>query len=302
MLLLAVTGLLAACSSSKPAARGPVVDPGIAQHVSSARAAYEAGAYGRAAKFYGQALARARSLDDAAEIGRNAYNAAACHLRAGSPAAALPLLVEAEREFRASGQSIQPVLVLRARAQAALGATEASLAASSNAVAVSTNDAEQFSALVDRFDAALRSGDLAAAEKELKRLERRRSSVPGAAGEAPLAEARARLAEKRNRPADAAGAYVAAAAARRSLGDLRQMSDAWANAGRCASDAGKPGDAAEFHYRAARSRFGRNELVPALESIGEALKAVDVAKDESLHDQIVALLGEIKKAVDGGVE
>lgn len=298
-LLAGFTLFLAACGTMKTFDAGPVTDPQIAAQVKAAQASYESGGFVRAARHYELALARARALDDGPEIARNAYNAAACWLRADQPADAKPLLVEAEREFARHKMELDPVLVLKARVASAAGQADEASALASNALAVARSDAAQLDAILVQFDLALQGGDVAAAE-QLVRAARRRSdasrSVSMASG---VSSIEGRLLLRKSDPAGAAGKFDAAAEGWRDVGSLEAMALHLRRAGGAYSDAGDQAAAADRFYRAARSYFGQRDNVAALQCVEAALKSAGAAKDEALRAQIDALFGQIKKSVEG---
>jgi tetratricopeptide (TPR) repeat protein len=294
---------VAGCSTVKKfEVSGPVTDAQIAQHVKAAQAAYDSGGFFRAARYYELALARARALDDGAEIARNAYNAAACWLRAGNPTNAAPLLVEADREFAANKMDREPVLVMQAMVAAGLGQTTNAMAIAANAAAVAKSDTAQAGAILLQFSLALDAGNLGEAERLVKMASRRADKTHSVSIGASVASAEGRLLMKKSDPARAAGKFSAAANGWRDVGNIREMAAQLREAGNAFESAKKPADAAEHYYRAARSFFGQNDNVAALGCIEAALKAADEAKDEALHTQISALFSQIKKSVEGTTE
>lgn len=296
-LLMGVTG----CGTPKPAAAS-AGDAQIAASAKAAQVAYASGGFHRAARYYERALARARALDDGMETGRNAYNAAACWLRAGDPAAALPLLVEAEREFALHGLGIDPVLVLRAEAQAALGRGTEAVAIASNALAAARSDAAQVDALLLQFDLAMGRGDRAGAASLVKAARRRADNLKSAGVESRVAAAEGRLLVTGGDPAGAAARFDVAAAGCREAGDLRGLAGNLRAAGEAFAAAKRDAEAADRLYRAARSFFGQNDNVAALQCVERAMKAAETTGDAAAREQIAALFAQIKKAVEGPAE
>ncbi len=295
---LAAIFLIAACGTVKKfEATGPVTDAQIAQSVKSAQAAYQSGNFLRAAKCYELALARARALDDSAEIARNAYNAAACHLRSGHPSSASPLLVEAGREFERAGMDREPVLVLQAMTASALGQAAEATALASNAFAAAKSDVAQLDVLLVQLDLAVQHGDLDEAQRLLKMAQRRAEKSHSATMNARVAAAEGKLLQKSD-AGKAAGKFDQAADGWRTAGNIREMADNLRAAGAAWQAAKKSADAADRFYRAARSYFGQNDRVAALACIDEAFKAADEAKSAELRGQIAALFEQIKKSVE----
>lgn len=290
--------LVCACAKTKQAELASGADPQIASDVKAARAAYESGGFLRAARYYELALARARALDHSEEIARNAYNAAACELKAGRPAEAASLLVEAEREFRASGMNPEPVLVLRSTAAAALGRHDEASVLASNALAAAKTDAERFDVLMLQFDLAYQRGDTGSAI-ELARLAGRSAHNTGSKGmRAGSAGAEGRVALLKKEPKAAAGRFDRSAELWREAGNIREMAAMLRAAGEAWMAAGQPAEAGERQYRAARSFFGQNERQAALACVEAAFKAADAAGDMLLRSQITSLFEQIKKSVE----
>ena len=291
---LLFAALLSGCSTTRPAAIH--VDPEIQSQTKSARAAYDAGIYDRAARFYTLALNRARALDDAGEIARNAYNAAACLLRADEAAAAEPLLVEARREFAAAGLDLNRVILLQARAAKALGHPGQTARFVAEALETSTNISDRVDALVLKADEALSRGDTESADATV----RAARALIGASGNdaltAAVSGASARVLAKSGRHGEAAEDYDRQAAAYRATAVWRDMAAALGFAADEWLAAGDSGKAADRYYRSARSYWGGGDSVAALRQIEKAVGAAEKGGSEPLREQIAALFRQMKAA------
>lgn len=294
---LAVIGMLVAggCASPKQGVAVKKGDEQIAQSAKAAQAAYEAGGFARAAKFYEVGLARARALEMREEIRRTAFNAAACWLRAGMASNAAPLLVEANREFVLAGVNPTPVRVLQARSAMAMGDVAGAIGFASNAVAGARLEDDKVDAALVSFDLAMLREDGTAAEWYAGRASRHAVSVASKAG---AAMAQGRLLGLKGDAAGATKAFETAADFWRDAGNAGEMAAALRAAGESLAKAGDAARAADFLYRAARSFFGQHENVAALQCIEAAMKSADAAKSEALKSQIGALFVAIKNAVE----
>lgn len=290
--------LAGACSKTKPAEVVSGADPQIASDVKAARAAYESGGFLRAARYYELALSRARAMDHSEEIARNAYNAAACYLQAGRAAEAEPLLLEAEREFRASGMSVEPVLVLRSTAAAATGRHAEAASLASNALAAASSDSERFDVQMLQFDQAVQRGDVAAATALAKAAGRSAHNTGSVSHRAGAASAEGRLAALQKDFKLAANRFDRAAELWKDVGNLCDMASMLRAAGGAWADLGEPAAAAERYYRAARSFYGQHARAEALACIDLAFKSAEAAKDDAMRRDISALFEQIKKSVE----
>ena len=109
---------------------------------------------------------------------------------------------------------------------------------------------------------------------------------------------RHRLATLRKDHAFAANRFDRSAELWKEVGNLRDMAAMLRSAGQAWSAHGKPAEAAERYYRAARSFYGQNERAAALACLESGFQAADAAKDEGLRRQLAALFEQIKKSVE----
>lgn len=284
--------LLAACTSVPKV----TVDAAIASNVKSARTAYEAGAFGRAAKHYELALARARALDDSAEIGRNAYNAAACHLRAGDAKTAAALLVEADREFTRNGSSRSPVLILRAQAAMEIGQLAEAESFVKTAEETSSNERERSEAMAAKLDVLIAQGKISDAVKIVETLEREAKGRKEF--QAKLESGKGRLHRAKQEHRQAAEAFEKSAKLWSEHANTRELAIHLAAAGEARMKAGDAMRATDDYYRAARSYLGQRNYEASLKCLQDAMKCAEATNDPELRGQIGALFELIKNTVE----
>lgn len=280
--------------ASAPKRQGPSIDPTLAQFVSSAQSAFALNSYDRAARFYQLALQRARALDDALEIGKQAYNLAASLHLAGRSSDALPFLDEAEIAFGALRRDTGPILLLRARALRAVGKVDEANQAVRRIVEMNTPRDVQAQAWLLYGQIALDREEGAEAEKALQRARSLASGDP--ALRAGIAGLYARLAASSGNPAGAAQQFDAEAEAFREAGRLRDMAESLARAGAAYQRAERWDTAGDRFYRAARSFYGQGDRVRALQTIEQALAIAEHAPDAAWGRAVAALFEEIRRA------
>ncbi len=281
--------LLAGCASPTPSA----TDPLIAQMTSSARVAYDRGVYPQASRFYEQALRRARALDDAAEIARNAYNLAACKLILGQPSAARPLLAEALVEFERRRMDLQPVLLLDAKAALALGDTNECSQILDRAFARAKSDEPRAQIWALRGDIAVTAGDRAAAAAALQELEKLRAPRALAATH----QLAGRVALMNETYGEAARRFSQASDEWKRDGQWREMATALAAAASAFEQSGDHRAAADAAYRAARSFAGQGDTVSALKAVDQGLAANSQANNAELQNALTALFNQLQSDV-----
>jgi tetratricopeptide (TPR) repeat protein len=299
---------LSGCATPPPPPPDAFPDPVLVQLTSSAEAAFAVGAYDRAARFYGLALARARAADHGREAGRQAYNHAACLLLAQRPAEAQRALPEAAGEFARYRMDLGPVWLLEARAARQLGQTNVAAAAIARVVESGTPNAVQAQAWLLHGQMAADAGDAKEAAAGLRRARHLQDGDPALrAGVAGLAGRLARI-EGENR--DAALEFDKEASFMQQARRYRDMAAALTRAGEAWSLVPDAAAAALRYYRAARSWQGQGDLVPALQAVERAVAAAEQADDAVLSAQIAALFDELRSsrgvaalpAVAGGAE
>jgi tetratricopeptide (TPR) repeat protein len=285
--------LLTACASPKPS----TVDPVIAQFASSASAAYERGALAQSAVFYEQALARARVLDDGVEIGRAAYNLAACRLALGSAKDTLSLLPEAQLELQRAGMTTEDVLVLQAKAQLALGRKDDARKTIDGILAAKSSPSARAGALVLSGGMSCDAGDRIGAEAELLKAREAARNVDDDSIKASLLQLSGSIAGMSHRWNDAARDHDAEAALLQRVGRYREMAEALSRAGVAYQKASLGQAATDRFYRSARSLFAQGDAVAALKTLDRGFAANKDAGDETLQAQLASLLDEIKRGL-----
>jgi hypothetical protein len=285
---------LAGCASPPPLPVDPMPDPVLVQLTSSAEAAFAVGAYDRAARFYSLALARARTADDGREVGKQAYNQAACLLLAQRPAEAQRALAEASGEFARQRMDLGSVWLLEARAARLLGQTNAAAAAIAKVVESATPRDVQAQAWLLHGQMAADAGDAKAAAAGLSRARHLQTGDPALrAGVAALA---GRLALLEGRARDAGLEYDKETTFMQQARRYRDMAQALTRAGQAWSQVPDAEAAALRFYRAGRSWQGQGELVPALQAVEQAVAFAGQAGNAALASEIAALFEEIRSA------
>lgn len=287
-LLLLLSG--ASCRSPAPVA----VDPALAQFAASGRAAFARGADAPAARFYEQALQRARATDDGPEIARNGYNLAACLLRLGRAADARLVLREALAEFGRYRMDSQPAWLLDAKAAQALGQHEAAGVALEAAMAACKSDDQRRDVWIARGDLALERGDHAAARAALDAT-RAVGAPAGDMGRASRLDLAGRVALAEADAVAARDALEAAVVLWQRAGQTRAMAMALGRAGEAHLLAGDRVAAADRHYRAARSLDAQGDTLGALRQIERGLAAGGESPDPALEALLKALFESVQR-------
>lgn len=290
-LLVAVMG--GSCRSPAPAPSP--LETEIVQLAASGRGAFARGAYAQAARFYEQALQRARAADDGPEIARNGYNLAACLLQLGRATEARVVLRESLTEFGRYRMDAHPALLLDARAARAAGQPDEARAVLDAAFAASKSDAQRVRVWLDRGDLALDAGDQAAAMAALEAV----NTLSGAAGEGTEAarlDLAGRVALASSDGAGARAAFEVAASLWQRAGQMRNMAVSLGRAGEACSLLGDRRDAMDRHYRAARSLAAQGDALGALRQIERGLAAGGDTPDPDLESLLRALFESLSRA------
>ncbi|MCX6995844.1 MAG: hypothetical protein NTV49_01855 [Kiritimatiellaeota bacterium] len=294
MLALLAVALSTGCSS--PRAARPV-DPAVAMLAGAARKAFDRGAVEQAAAQYGRALDRARAADDAAEIGNNAYNLAACRLVLGQPAPARPLLREARAAALRAGRPAADVLLLDAKAARQQGQTAEAAQLTDDllrAPAVQGRAAWRLAALTLKAQLGCDAGRTPTQELAQVRILALDQTDPVLRAE--VENLLGRVAQLDQEPRRAAASYDKEADWLQRGGRFREMAQALARAGAAYAQGGQAAEAANRLYRAARSLQAQGDTVGALTQIEPALQAARQARDDESARSIVSLFDEIKKS------
>ncbi len=296
-LLTGLVSVAAGCGSGPKPAAVPVTDRALAQNASAARSAFDLGRYEQAVKLYGLARDHARMADDPRAIGNMSYNLAMSLIAMGRHEEALTALDEAESEIGRAGGGLADVRLVQAEALGALGRPEEAAARAGRVLA----DRHVQTGPLHRAGAALILGRLACERGDPAEAERHLAAARAAAGgdanaiAAAAAGLEGRIRMIRSLPGEAAVWFDCQADLLRGGRQFSAMADALALAGRAYSDAGRPADAADRQYRAARARLGQDRLPAAAELIGAAVRSAEKAGDPDLIRKVGALEAEIKR-------
>ena len=296
-LLLSV--FFAACST--PAPQRPT-DPDIAAAAKRGQRAFRSGRYEAAAEAYGDALHRARMLNEKAGAADSAYNLAACLVAAGRFDEARTALREARAEFNPSDPGLADALLLEGLIARRQDRRDEALALADQVLAMkapaSGAAAKQLQARLLRVETQCDAGNAAAARTDLTSAQRaaRDGTLP-ASLLAEVAAADGRVLRLEGKPAAAAERYDTAAEQFRRGTRPRDVAAALALAGRCFEEAGSPAAAADRYCRAARSLFAQNDFAASVKTLDSAFAMAEKANDPELKARATDLLNEVQAAV-----
>lgn len=288
---------LAGCKTPGP--KRPA-DPEMVRVTSAASQAFARGSLEQAARLYARALRRARAMDDAVEIGNNAYNLAACMVRLESCDEARVLLVEAKREFERAGRETSPVVLLEAKAARLMGQLDDAVALADRLLQSpkAAGAAYRLQAELLKVEVACDRADPLAARLALSKAAKTAEDANDAVLGADLAGVEARVFLLENAAAKAAAAFDRQAEANRKTGRYREMALALGNAGRAYLDAGILIPAGERFYRAARSLYAQGDDLAALKMIEQGLTAAEQSGDQDVLLRTTQLFDEISKQAE----
>ncbi|HMP77015.1 MAG TPA: hypothetical protein PKE12_12040 [Kiritimatiellia bacterium] len=290
MTVLALCGS-AGCAGPRVATSSP--DAMLAQYISSAQSAFALGSFDRAGRFYELALQRARAMDDAVEVGKQAYNLAASLVLQERPADALPYLAEAEAAFARLRRDRGPVHLLRARALRASSQAAAAKLEIQRVVELNTPNEVQCQGWLLYGQIAVDESDAKEAAKALARARSLLTDDPALrAGVAALA---GRIALLKGEGGDAGLEFDKEAEFMRRAGRFRDMAAALERAGEACARAGDVEAAGFRYYRAARSWHGQGDPVRALKAVEQALALPGAEQDAAWAPELAALFAEIKR-------
>ncbi len=286
---------LTACSGS-----GPVrpVDPELYRTAKSARTAFGLGEYEQAARLYRRALNRARAMDDAVEIGNNAYNLAACSMELGEYDQARELLEESRVAFHRTGDVPEGLSILEIKTALARGNlknAEELMASISGMDSFSPEIRIQYKLL--RADLALRLDEADKARLELSgiRNELRKREVDALDAEADRLEGELLLNEKKFMAAG--GLFDHRADLLRETAHYRPMAIALGRAGEAYWDGRAYCKSLDRFFRAARSLFAQADTTESLNMLSFAMEVSRDCDHESLRQNVRELFEDIKETV-----
>jgi tetratricopeptide (TPR) repeat protein len=303
LLIGAMAAGLTGCATSSPDRQDvPDIrdtDPMIVQLSATARQAFEAGETGTAITLYRRALDRARAMDNSREIGRNAYNLAACLIVLEEWDDASRLLAEAEREMLRAGENPGAVTLLAAETVRRQGDLREALALIDRAETRPLSTVLKGQAYVLRAQIACDRGDAATAQGHLNRAGGLDSRDPDAGLSGKIAEVSGRIAELDGEWSAAGEAFDREAAAMQRAGRNSEMARALERAGANYFKANRVDAAADRFYRSARSWMAQGYYLDALRVIEQAaqLEPGDQADDETML-AIASLFEEIRSSLE----
>ena len=295
---IALILLLPACSSTGPTRP---VDPELSLKAKSARAAFDRGEFALAILLYHKALQRARLMDDAGEIGNNAYNLAACYLEEGNYDRPGPLLREARQAFLRRGGIPTDLLMLEARTALLQGRMEEADRLIRKGLEEGNEPLQpayrvQFILIKARLDLA--AGDPEGAENKLKAARETLSKIEDISLAAEYAALEGDLHLLRGSFGPAGKTFDRQAELLRRQHRYRSMALVLGRAGEAylrADDFCRAGDRL---FRSARSLFARKDMAGSLAMIQSALEAVEDCDQDALREEIRGLFEEIKGSVE----
>jgi len=273
-------------------------DPMIVQVSSMARKAFDSGEIPRALVLYRRALERARAMDNAREIGGNAYNLAACMVALVDWDEATKLLVEAERETIRAGGDPGPAVLLLAKIQRQSGEWKKALQTINRLEQLEVDELTRGQAYVMRSHISCDRNNASEAEAFLDRARGflRKNRDSGLAGE--IANASGRIAELNKNWGAAAVACDREAAWMQRSTRLYEMASALERAGLNYKKAGIAEKASDRFFRAARSLMAQEYYLDALRVIERAVDLQDGKSNEDNAAAIASLFQDIQLSVE----
>ena len=294
LLVLALAG--SGCATAPvPPPEDSYRDPVLVQYDGSARAALADQNYERAARFYEQALIRARTADLGFEVAKAAYNRGACLILLKRPAPARAALQEASAEFARLRRDPSPAWLLEARAARMMGEAAVTAELVERVLAEGRDGDVRLQAWLLKGSLAAEAGRAEDARKALAEARRLLHNDPALRAGVAALTGQLNLIDKR--PADAGLQFDKEAAFMQRAARWPDMADALRRAGDAYRQAEQPGPAAARYYRSARSLYGQGQWVPALQALELAVDAAAKAGDDVLAADARRLLEEIRQAV-----
>ena len=295
--IMALALLLSACSSS-----GPVrpVDPELYRTAKSARTAFDLGEYEQAARLYRRSLNRARAMDDAVEIGNNAYNLAACSMELSEYAQAWELLEESRAAFHRTGEVPEGLSILEIKSALAGGNLE-----NAEELMESISGVDSFSPEIRiqykllKADLALRLDESDKARLELSGLRDELREVGSDALNAEADRLEGKLLLR-------GGEFMAAGVLFDHRSDLlrktahyRPMAIALGRAGEAYWDGRAYCKSLDRFFRSARSLYAQEDMAESLNMLSFAMEVARDCDQESLRQNVRDLFEEIRGTMEG---
>jgi tetratricopeptide (TPR) repeat protein len=285
VIAMAILGALAGgCGGPAPAPPNPNADAQFDLYVSSAHLEFRGDSIPLAATSYARALARAEAMDNPTDISSAAYDLAICRAAMGDYPTALNLLQEAQHEALRGGAGTTNIQLARARVYLLQNDWKSATRSTDEVLAGKPDDGQRLEAWILRGSAHCQAKDLSSARDDLKQVDALAAKV----SDPTLAASRSGLSgEIHSMSKDFATAmtdFDSQAELCRQNHAYREMARALAKAGRSAALAGKPQQAADRLYRAARCCTS-----DAADLQAQALSAAQAAGDQNLIQLISSL-------------
>jgi len=273
-------------------------DPLIVQLSDTARVAFESGEIPKAVVMYRRALDRARAMDNAREIGRNAYNLAASLIALEDWDDVPGLLGEAERETLRAGGDAGPIILLSAETKVLQRDWSGAEKVIDRLETMTVSDIIRGQAYVLRARISCERNDAGRADAFLNRargyLSKQRE--PGLA--AAISEVAGRIAVLKGNWAEAAVSFDREAAWLQRAGRLPEMADALERAGQNYLKAGDTTSAADRLFRSARSLMAQGNYLDALRVVDLAVQNAEPGNTEGDAAAIARLFEDIRRSLE----
>jgi tetratricopeptide (TPR) repeat protein len=275
------------------------IDSGFSRSMTTGRLAFDQGLIEQAARFYQQALRRARAMDSAPQIGDAAYNLAACWIRLNQLEKARDLLEEAKTEISSINGNTLDIQLVEAKVARLQGNPEEALMLADQVLSSSgpyLSDNLRLQLFLLRGRIVCEKDDSALALQELQKAK----SIARLVSDPPLQADVSALAGCihliKNEPIMAAKEFDSETKLLRQAKRYPEMAHALQNAAEAYLSSGNYSLAADRFFRAARSTFAQGQNSAAMKLGHLARSAADKAEDQSAIIRVQALLDEIEAA------
>ena len=275
------------------------IDSEFSRSMTAGRLAFDQGLIEQAARFYQQALRRARAMDNAQQIGDAAYNLAACWIRLDQLEKARDLLEEAETEISSINGNTLDIQLVEAKVSWLQGNPEEALTLADQVLSSPGSyptDNLRLQVYLLRGQIACDNDDAALALKDLQKAKNIARLVSDPSLQADISALAGRIHLINGEPVMAAKEFDSEARLLRQAKRYPEMAHALQNAAEAYLSAGNYNLAADRFFRAARSTFAQGQNSAAMKLGHLALSAADKAADESVKIRVRALLDEIEAA------
>ena len=292
--------MLAGCVKPAPVI-AVEIDSDYSRSMTAGRLAFDRGLIEQAARFYQQALIRARAIDSAPQIGDAAYNLAACRIHLNQLEKARDLLDEAKTEISSIDGNIADIQLVEAKVARLQGKSEEALMLADQVLSSPESyptDNLRLQVYLLRGQIACDQDDAALALQELQKAKYIARQVSDLPLQADISELAGRIHQIKNEPVKAAKEFDSETRLLQQAKRYPKMAHALQNAAEAYLSAGDYSLAADRFFRAARSTFAQGQNSAALKLGHLAFSAADKAEDHSAKIRVQALLDEIK-AVSG---